>query len=84
MKYNYPDSYYQGYSDNVKGLKLSKVQDAARKLIKPNDISWVVVGDRAQIEDKLRSLGYGELVIINTEGEIVGTENLEGEIKRKK
>lgn len=84
VKYQYPDNYYQNYSDNVKGLKLAKVQDAARKLIKPEDISWVVVGDRAQIEEKLRNLGFGELVIINSDGEVEGEESLTGEIKSKK
>jgi zinc protease len=84
VKYQYPDNYYQNYSDNVKGLKLAKVQDAARKLIKPEDISWVVVGDRAQIEEKLRNLGFGELVIINSDGEVEGEEPLTGEIKSKK
>ncbi len=84
VKYNYPDNYYQTYSDKVKGLELAKVQDAARKLIKPEDISWVVVGDRAQVEEKLRSLGFGELVIINSNGEVEGEEPLSGEIKPKK
>lgn len=84
IKYNYPDDYYQTYSDNIKGLKLSSIQEAAKKLIKPNDISWVVVGDREQLESKLKELGFGELVIINSDGEIIDEEQMDLKLTPKK
>lgn len=74
IKYQYPDDYYQRYSNNVKNLELSQVQAAARKMIQPQNISWVVVGDRTQLESKLKTLGFGEVVIINSDGEIIEEE----------
>lgn len=83
VKFGYPDDYYQTYSENVKGLKLTSIQEAAKKMIKPNDISWVVVGDREQLEAQLRELGYGEVIIINSDGEIVEAADMEAPLPAK-
>ena len=74
VKFGYPEDYYKEYSANVRNLELSEIQLAARKLIKPEDLSWVVVGDREKIEEGLRGLGFGEVVIINADGEVVKEE----------
>jgi len=39
------------------------VNSRARATIDPDNLTWVVVGDLAQIEDKVRSLGYGEVEV---------------------
>jgi zinc protease len=84
VTFNYPDDYYQTYSDNVKSLDLKRIQEAARNMIKPNDLSWVVVGDREQLEAKLRELGFGEVVLIDSDGEIIEGEKLNTPLQPKK
>lgn len=84
IKFQYPDDYYQQYSDNVRDLDLAQIQDAAKKIIKPQEISWVVVGDRSQLEPKLKALGFGEVVIINSDGEILEEKTLESDLQPKK
>ncbi len=44
----------------------------ARNRIQPDRVVWVVVGDRARIEDRLRDAGFGEVRVINPDGEVVG------------
>ena len=83
VEHNYPDNYYQTYPQKVQEVKLAEVQKAANKIIKPDTFSWVVVGDRAVLEEKLKSLGFGEVVIINSDGEVIEQKAQEQKIKTK-
>jgi len=47
---------------------LPEVQRIANKLIDPTAMVWVVVGDRAQIETGLNALGYGDVILIDADG----------------
>ncbi len=42
-------------------LDLNAVQAAADRYIDPNAVVWLLVGDRAQIEDQVRALGIAEI-----------------------
>lgn len=84
VRHNYPDNYYQNYGDKMQQVKLADVQKSAGKIIQPDSFSWVVVGDRKQIEDKLRLLGFGEVVIINSDGEILEENASTQQLKPKK
>jgi zinc protease len=41
---------------------------AAERLIRPDKLVWVVVGDRSKIEKGIRELGLGEVHLIDSEG----------------
>ena len=71
VTYNLPDDYYSKYAGLVESQTLSEVQDAAKKLVKPNQLVWVVVGDRAKIEDSIKSLGYDEVKYIDGDGNVI-------------
>ena len=49
-------------------LELGEVQRIAAKLIDPDALVWVVVGDRSKIADGLNQLGYGEVILIDADG----------------
>ena len=49
-------------------LKTSDVNDAARSVIQPDKVLWVVIGDRAKIEPAIKELNLGDLEIINADG----------------
>lgn len=68
VTYGLPDDYYQTYSRKVRELQLDQVNKVARELIHPNNILWIVVGDRAKIEGPIRELGFGELHVIDADG----------------
>jgi len=62
-----PDDYWDTYSAKVKALSAGDLKDAARTLIDPDRLIWVIVGDRAKIEKSIRELNLGELKIIQAQ-----------------
>lgn len=69
--YNLPDDYFSKYSANVMSLNLDEVKDSAGKIVKPENLIWVVVGDRSKIEEGVKSLGFGEIKYIDGDGNII-------------
>ena len=67
-RFGLPDDFWATYPDRVRALDLSQVQEAASKFIHPDKMVWVVVGDRAFIESGIRELGFGEIVILDVDG----------------
>jgi zinc protease len=62
------EDFYEKYPDRVRNLKISDLSDAAKKTVHPDNAVWVVVGDRAKIEAGIKELGYGEVLLIDSEG----------------
>jgi len=65
IEYGLPDDYYETYSGKVRGLSLAEVTKSAADVVKPNQLVWVVVGDRKKIEAGVRELGFGEVRILD-------------------
>jgi zinc protease len=63
VRFGFPDRYFDDYAGRVKGLGLAELAAAAR-MIDPDRMTWVVVGDRAKVEAGLRALGLGEPVLL--------------------
>ena len=68
VQYNLPDTYYKDYPARIKGLQTEAVQDAARRVIKPNSLVWVIVGDKVKIEASIKALGLGDIKYIDADG----------------
>jgi len=68
VQFGLPDDYYETYAGKVRALKTSDVNDAAKTVVHPDQLIWVVVGDRAKIESGIKELGLGELRLLDTEG----------------
>lgn len=71
ITYNYPDDYYKKYANEVRNLKLDQVNAAARKVIQPDKLVWLIVGDRSKIESGIRELNLGEVKILDVDGNLV-------------
>jgi len=67
VNFNLPDSYPENYSNYVRSVTLDAATAAAKKVIKPDELIWVVVGDRAAVEPKLKAMGV-EPRIIDADG----------------
>jgi len=52
----------------VTSTSLSDLNEAAKMVVKPSNLTWVVVGDRAKIEEGIRSLNYGEVKFLDGDG----------------
>jgi zinc protease len=68
VRFGFPDDYYQTYAERVRSVQLGDISTAATNVIRPDNIIWVVVGDRAKIEAGVRELGFGEIRLIDSDG----------------
>ena len=68
VRYGLPDDYYQTYTEKLRGLKTAQLSAALPKLIQPDHLVWVIVGDRSKIEAGIRELGMGEIQLIDSDG----------------
>jgi len=60
--------YLNGYADMIRRMTLADVQKAAVKVVLPEHLTWVIVGDRVKIEQGIRDLKLGPVQIIDSEG----------------
>ena len=65
------DRYYDGYAARIRNVTAAQVVAAARKLIEPGRVLWVVVGDRAKVEAGLRELDLGPVTVVDPDGKPV-------------
>jgi zinc protease len=70
VQYGLPDDYWQTYAGKVRALTIADVEAAAKTVVHPDNIVWIVVGDRAKIEPGIRELNMGEVHIITPDGKI--------------
>ena len=68
VQFGLPDDYYQTFAGKVRSLSVSSVIDAAKSTIRPDNLVWVVVGDRAKIEAGIRQLNLGEVKFLDANG----------------
>ncbi len=68
VRFGLPDDYYQTYAAKVRSLRTADVADAAHTTVRPDNLVWVVVGDRAKIEAPIRELGLGEMKFLDADG----------------
>lgn len=68
VRFGLPDDYFQTYPQKVDSLSLADVNAAAKTVVRPNNLVWVIVGDRTKIEAGVRELGYGPVAIIDADG----------------
>jgi zinc protease len=71
LTYGLKDSYWNDYVGDLNALTPSKVNESAGKLVHPDALTWVVVGDLSKIEKPVRALNFGEVTILDTDGKVV-------------
>ncbi len=69
--YGLPFDHAETVADRIAAVTTDGVNSRARETIEPGNLTWVVVGDLAQIEEKVRSLGYGEVEVWDAFGKRV-------------
>ncbi|HLW86313.1 MAG TPA: pitrilysin family protein [Candidatus Sulfotelmatobacter sp.] len=68
LQYGWPDNYYDTMASKIRALKTSDLDAAAKQTLHPEAMVWVVVGDRAKIEQGIKDLGIGKVRIIDADG----------------
>ena len=73
VRFDLPDDYWNNYAELVGALDAADVNAVATRLLQPERMTWVVVGDRGVIEAEVRALQFGDLRIVDVDGNPVGS-----------
>lgn len=65
------DDYVPTLKSQYEAIKLENVQGVAEKVLHPDKLTWLIVGDRDEIEEKIRGMNLGEVSIMDVDGNIV-------------
>jgi zinc protease len=68
LENNWPDNYYDTMAGKIRALKTSDLDAAAKEVIHPEGMVWVIVGDRAKIEEGVKELNIGKIHFIDADG----------------
>ncbi len=68
--YNRPDDYIQTLARNYRTVQLGQVHSKAREILHPDQLLWVIVGDRSQIDAGLAELNIGNIQYLNADGQL--------------
>jgi zinc protease len=71
LTYGLKDTYWNDYVDEVNAITPQKLAVAAQKLIHPEALTWVVVGDLSKIEAPVRKLNLGEVQVLDPDGTVL-------------
>ena len=70
--YGLPENYWDTYAGTVRALTVNDLNQAAVRVVNNNALAWVIVGDRAKIEQGIRELNIGPIRIIDADAQPVG------------
>jgi zinc protease len=71
LRFGLPEDYFKTYPDKVLALDLPTVEQAARTVVRPGHLMWVIVGDLSKIEPGIRELNLGEIRLIDPNGKLL-------------
>ncbi len=71
VSYDLAADYFDTYAGKVRSLTLDQVAVAAKRVIQPGCLVWVVVGDRSKIEPSIREVDLGPLSFLDADGNVV-------------
>jgi len=71
VQYNRPDDYVQTLKARTEAVKQPDAEGAIKEIIKPNALTWVIVGDLKKIEQPVRALKLGDVQVIDGDGKQV-------------
>ncbi|MGA8278458.1 MAG: insulinase family protein [Rhodanobacteraceae bacterium] len=69
--YDRPDDYVHALKSNIESQTDASIETAAREIIKPDALTWVIVGDLSKIERPVRELKLGAVHVLDLDGHVV-------------
>jgi zinc protease len=71
VQYDRPDDYVQTLKQRLSAITPAAAEAAIREIVKPDAMTWVIVGDLRKIEAPVRALKLGEVQVIDADGQPV-------------
>jgi zinc protease len=72
VRFQLPDDHWETYGGKVNAVGRQDIATAAEKVLRPDNMVWVVVGDKAKIEQGIRELNLGDVRFLDPDGNPVG------------
>ena len=69
--YGLPDNYYDTLVGKIRSLTNQELAAAAKRLVYPDALTWLVIGDLAKVEAPVRKLGLGEVKVLDADGVVL-------------
>ncbi|MDX1583161.1 MAG: insulinase family protein, partial [Thermoanaerobaculia bacterium] len=70
VNYGLPSTYFANYAQSVRELTEEDVAKAGSAFVDPDDLVWLIVGDLEEIEAGVRALELGEIVRLDSDGNV--------------
>ena len=71
VKYDRPDNYVETLKQKTDAITVDQAQAAAKEVIHPDKLTWVIVGDLKKIEKPIRDLKLGKVEVIDADGKVI-------------
>ncbi len=71
QRFGRTDDYVPTLKSQYEAIKLENVQGAAEEVLHPDKLTWLIVGDRKEIEAKIRGMNLGKVSIMDVDGNII-------------
>ncbi len=71
VSYGLDDRYYDTFAEKVRAQTVQSITSVAAEVVHPDQLIWVIVGDRSKIEPGIRELKLGDIRLINSDGKPV-------------
>ena len=66
-RYGRPDNYATTLKGTYESLSTDALHDAAAEVVHPDKLTWLIVGDLSKIEQPIRDMGLGEVVVLEAQ-----------------
>ena len=71
LQFDRPDDWVATAKQRIEAQTLADIHAAARQVIHPDRLTWVIVGDLSKIEAGVRALNLGEVQVVDENGQPV-------------
>ncbi|HHW4672998.1 MAG TPA: insulinase family protein, partial [Xylella fastidiosa subsp. pauca] len=73
VRYERPDNYIQTLKPRLEAIEPASVERAIKRIINPNAMTWVIIGDLSTIEAPIRALKLADVQVLDNDGNSVST-----------
>ncbi|MFK2878231.1 M16 family metallopeptidase [Rhodanobacter hydrolyticus] len=71
VAYDRPDDYVQTLKPRLEAVTQAQAEAAIKEIVRPQAMTWVIVGDLKQIEAPVRALDLGDVQVLDADGKPV-------------
>jgi zinc protease len=77
-RYGYPDDYAARRLQQLAGMTCDSLKELAQRVLQPDHMLILVVGDKAKIKGTLGDLGFGDPIELDIDGNPLPTTGVQG------